>query len=517
MAVSTSIFEVACCAPLSYLDEEEHFEILNQKVAPESRQHEVTGWTLDSVARGVTVIGAAVFVSTALLTLAKEAAGCETASPDNDDAYVIPECGGRIFGMRPTSLLTNIVMISALVSAALMPFVGSLIDHTPYRRSVGRISAACLAFLILLQIYALRFAWFLAAIIQVIVAFLYSVHLCAVFAYLPELTNNTETLVEYTSRFTAAQYGASVVFLLTIVGVLNVAGIGYGQEVLAAQVSQTTVFIVITLFFGIAWSKMFQERQASHTIPQGTTLVNAGFVKLFRTAQEITTHHRALKWFLVSAAMTQSATTSFSSIAITYMTDQLLFGPEENAISIFLLLVFAVPGAKLAQVLTRWISPIQSLKCCLLLWMVATASASFLLRGKGQELVAYGFAVVWGLCMGWVYPTEKALYCSIIPSGQDAELMGVYIFACQIFSWLPPFVFSLMNETGFSMRTGLFSLNGYFFISFIVLQNRVGDYGDAVLYAESFSRSRHKTDQEYLPQVEKPSVVESEDDYAVIS
>ncbi len=517
MAVSTSIFEVACCAPLSYLDEEEHFEILNKKVAPESRQHEVTGWTLDSVARGVTVIGAAVFVSTALLTLAKEAAGCETASPDNDDAYVIPECGGRIFGMRPTSLLTNIVMISALVSAALMPFVGSLIDHTPYRRSVGRISAACLAFLILLQIYALRFAWFLAAIIQVIVAFLYSVHLCAVFAYLPELTNNTQALVEYTSRFTAAQYGASVVFLLTIVGVLNVAGIGYGQEVLAAQVSQTTVFIVITLFFGIAWSKMFQERQASHTIPQGTTLVNAGFVKLFRTAQEITTHHRALKWFLVSAAMTQSATTSFSSIAITYMTDQLLFGPEENAISIFLLLVFAVPGAKLAQVLTRWISPIQSLKCCLLLWMVTTASASFLLRGKGQELVAYGFAVIWGLCMGWVYPTEKALYCSIIPSGQDAELMGVYIFACQIFSWLPPFVFSLMNETGFSMRTGLFSLNGYFFISFIVLQNRVGDYGDAVLYAESFSRSRHKTDQEYLPQVEKPSVVESEDDYAVIT
>lgn len=74
-----------------------------------------------------------------------------------------------------------------------------------------------------------------------------------------------------------------------------------------------------------------------------------------------------------------------------------------------------------------------------------------------------------------------------------------------------------MNETGFSMRTGLFSLNGYFFISFIVLQTRVGDYGDAVLYAESFSRSRHKTDQEYLPQVEKPSVVESEDDYAVIT
>lgn len=452
-------------------------------------------------------MGAAVFVSTALLKLAKEAAGCETESPNNDDAYVVPECNEKIFGMRPTSLLTNIVMISGLASASLMPLVGSLIDHTPYRRMVGRVSAICLAFLIFLQIYALRYAWFLAAVIQVAVAFLYSVHLCAVYAYLPELTHNTETLVAYTSRFTAAQYGASVAFLLTMVGILRIAGIGYGQEVLAAQVSQTSVFLLVSVFFGIAWSGLFKKREASQSVPEGTTLINAGFVKLFRTAREISTYHRALKWFLVSAAMTQSATTSFSSIAITYMTDQLHFGPGENAIAILLLLIFAVPGAKLAQILTRWITPIQSLKCCLLLWMIATASASFVLRGKGQEMAAYAFAVVWGLCMGWVYPTEKALYCSIIPGGQDAELMGVYICACQIFSWLPPFVFTAMNEAGFSMRAGLFSLSGYYFVSFAVLHTLIGNYGDAVQHANTFVA------KDMAPSVK----TETSDDYVIIT
>jgi MFS-type transporter involved in bile tolerance (Atg22 family) len=300
------------------------------------------------------------------------------------------------------------------------------------------------------------------------------------------LTKNTEILVAYTSRFTASQFGASVIFLLLMITILRSAGIGNGQEVLAAQVSQTSVFLVTTIFFGIAWSGLFKERKASQSIPEGTTLVNAGFFKLFRTAKEITTYHTALKWFLVSAAMTQSATTSFSSIAITYMTDQLHFGPGENAIAILLLLVFAVPGARLAQVLTRWITPIQSLKCCLLLWMIATTSAAFVLRGKGQELMAYVFAIVWGLCIGWVYPTEKALYCSIIPSGQDAELMGVYIFACQIFSWLPPFVFSAMNEARFSLRAGLFSLTGYYFVSFAVLHLLIGDYRDAVHHANTF-------------------------------
>lgn len=502
-----------------YVDDEEHFESLSHDgVEQETRErHEATGWTLDSAARGVTVMGAAVFVSTALLKLAKEAAGCETVPEDtDDDSYVVPECNEKIYGMRPTSLLTNIVMISGLASASLLPLVGSLLDHTSHRRTVGRLSSACLALLILLQIYALKHAWFLAAVIQVAVAFLYSVHLCAVYAYLPELTTNTETLVAYTSRFTAAQYSASVLFLLTMVGILKMAGIGYGQEVLAAQVSQATVFLVVTAFFGIAWWYMFQERQASHSIPEGTTLVNAGFVKLFRTAGEIVTYHTSLKWFLVSAAMTQSATTSFSSIAITYMTDQLHFGAGENAISILLLLVFAVPGARLAQMLTKWITPIQSLKCCLLLWMIATATASFVLRGQGQEGLAYTFAAVWGLSIGWVYPTEKALYCSIIPRGQDAELMGVYIFACQILSWLPPFVFSAMNEAGFSLRAGLFSLNCFYFVSFAVLHTLVGNYDDAVEHARTFHDGKETKAGCYVAPKETRSS-SPDDDYVIIT
>ena len=126
--------------------------------------------------------------------------------------------------------------------------------------------------------------------------------------------------------------------------------------------------------------------------------------------------------------------------------------------------------------------------------MITTGAAAFVLRGKGQETTAYVFAAIWGLCIGWVYPTEKALYCSIIPSGQDAELMGVYIFACQIFSWLPPMVFSAMNEAGFSMRAGLLSLNAFFFVSFMVLQLKVGDYRAAVHHASTFNTSEGDED-----------------------
>ena len=57
--------------------------------------------------------------------------------------------------------------------------------------------------------------------------------------------------------------------------------------------------------------------------------------------------------------------------------------------------------------------------------------------------------------------------------------MGVYICACQILSWLPPLVFTIMNEAGISMRVGLLTLNAYFFASFVILFF-VGDYQAAM-------------------------------------
>lgn len=130
---------------------------------------EAMGWRLDAVARGVAIIGSAVFVSTALLKSAKQAAGCETEPPEDDDSNIVPECYGRIYGMRPSSLLTNIVMTVGLISAVIMPLVGSIIDHSRYRRAVGRISAGAFVILVVLQIVLLERAWFVAAVLQVFV------------------------------------------------------------------------------------------------------------------------------------------------------------------------------------------------------------------------------------------------------------------------------------------------------------------------------------------------------------
>lgn len=439
----------------------------------------VRSWTLDAAARGVAVMGGAVFVSTALLNKAKEAAGCVDLEDD--------ECEGRVYGMRPSSLLTNIVAIVGLISACFIPVVGSIIDHTDHRRQIGRASALMFTLLIVIQVLLLDNYWFGSAIVQIIIAVLYSVHLCTVYAYLPELTTDSGKLSTYASHFTAAQYSASVVFLVIMVYILSLVDVH--SDVTAAKVSQSVVVAVCTFFFGYAWSILFRDRIAKQVSPPGHSIYSAGFYHIFETSQAIWERHQAIKWFLIATAFTESAVNAFSSIAITFITAQLQFSSTENGIAILLLLVFAVPGTKISAYMSNRFNPIRSLQCCLLLWIVNTGAAALVLHGAGQQSTAYAHAVVWGVLLGWVYPTEKTLFCTIISKGAEAELMGVYICSCQVLSWLPPLMFTIMNEFGVSMRIGLFSLNIYFLLSFILLFF-IGDYREAVTHARDIDEGK---------------------------
>jgi MFS-type transporter involved in bile tolerance (Atg22 family) len=465
MSTSSSLSNVSDGKRVSSIDrkQQEHDEVL--------------GWTLDACARGVAVIGTAVFVSSDLLRLAKEATGCV----EYEEMWQ-QECTQRVYGMRPSSILAYIVMVVGLLSAVLMPLIGSIIDHTKYRRAVGSISAAFMSVMILIQMLVMEDHWFVAAILQIFVAFSYTVHLCATYAYLPELTTDHEKLTQYAARFSAAQYSGSVLFLLAMVGILSLVSRNY--DIRSSTISQTVVFVVCLTFFGYAWTWLFQPRPASQRVPKDRTLLSAGFWKIRKTAQTILLHHSAIKWFLVSAAFTQAATTTFSTIAITYMTELLGFDSKENGIAILILLLFGVPGTKIAAWLTSSINPIRSLQTNLIFWICSVSAASLFLYKPDQQGMAYAFAMFWGLAIGWVYPTEKTLYVTIIPRGQEAELMGTYICACQMLSWLPPLVFSVMNETGFSMRAGLFTLTFYFAVSFVILFF-VGDYNEAVAHAKA--------------------------------
>jgi hypothetical protein len=134
-------------------------------------------------------------------------------------------------------------------------------------------------------------------------------------------------------------------------------------------------------------------------------------------------------------------------------------------------------------------------------------------RGPNDVGLCYMFGGCWGMCLGWLQPQNTSSYVPVIPKNQEAEMMGLYVLACQIFSWLPPTVFTVMNELRVSMYYGLGSLSIYFLVSFICLY-MVGDYISVVqatvtdhVPSEAYSSSHITSDTEMTPQQQQHPIV----------
>ena len=148
--------------------------------------------------------------------------------------------------------------------------------------------------------------------------------------------------------------------------------------------------------------------------------------------------------------------------------------------------VAGIPGSKLSGMVVEW-RPLQSAMLCLLMFVIHTTLAALTLTGPESKNAMYGFTAVWGMCLfyGCIPPTTHAsLYCTIIPRGQESKLMGIYIFSGSVVAWLPPFVFSFLNEIGASMSIGLASLNVFFAGGFLIFM-RIGNYEEAVALSQN--------------------------------
>jgi MFS-type transporter involved in bile tolerance (Atg22 family) len=166
------------------------------------------------------------------------------------------------------------------------------------------------------------------------------------------------------------------------------------------------------------------------------------------------------------------------------MTDQLHFSSTETGIVVLLVLVGSIPGALMASRVASWWDPVRSAMAASIVLILNTLTEAIVLKGPGQQMEAYFFSIVWGIGTGWKWTNDRMLASILIPNGQDAELMGTYLFASQCLTWVPPLVFTLMNELGVSQRVGIGTFSIYYGIGTLALW-MIGDYRHAVDVAKA--------------------------------
>jgi UMF1 family MFS transporter len=118
---------------------------------------------------------------------------------------------------------------------------------------------------------------------------------------------------------------------------------------------------------------------------------------------------------------------------------------------------------------------------------MVTALMSVFVRGPEQLHLFYLLSAAIGVIFGWLVATERVLFCTLAPVGQEAEMMGLILCVHSAAAWLPPLLFSVINEAGFSLQWALASQDVIYGLA-IVTSLGVGNYETAVQQARDTSK-----------------------------
>jgi MFS-type transporter involved in bile tolerance (Atg22 family) len=238
-----------------------------------------------------------IFLSASLIILAERSVGCK----DDDEE----DCQGKVYGFKPTSLITIIATISGLLTAFLLPFIGAVIDFTRHRKLVGKCIVALIITFQAVQIYTVESTWFPMAILQALNGFFFQALELTAFSYLPEIKHavGEAIMTTYSSCFYALSFLTQSLFILTVIAVsLKLSA----DDVLTAQIGQALDVIVTGCFYILAFY-YFTPKNPKKELPNGSSLFVTGFKQVFVTARGIFKHYpTTLTRFLLAVTFAQS-------------------------------------------------------------------------------------------------------------------------------------------------------------------------------------------------------------------
>lgn len=227
-----------------------------------------------------------IYFSMALLQIAQNIAGCttnrievsEAEHDDDDDTFNFHlDCEDetkKLWGMfRPTSLLTTCAAIVSIGSSLAMPLIGSLIDHTPHRRTIGKCAASTLIALNAFGIAICEATFEFMVVGFIFAGFTFALLNCITNAYLPELKammDHHKNMSDFTASYSSSRFSSIALCLILVAGIIIDSGLG---DIAAARVCQLIVVPTLMLCWGFAWEYLLVDRPPLHEVPEGESLL----------------------------------------------------------------------------------------------------------------------------------------------------------------------------------------------------------------------------------------------------
>eukprot|EP00594_Rhizosolenia_setigera_P005629 CAMPEP_0178949468 /NCGR_PEP_ID=MMETSP0789-20121207/6063_1 /TAXON_ID=3005 /ORGANISM="Rhizosolenia setigera, Strain CCMP 1694" /LENGTH=282 /DNA_ID=CAMNT_0020629985 /DNA_START=21 /DNA_END=866 /DNA_ORIENTATION=- len=215
-----------------------------------------------------------VFLSVSLLKLANQ----EAEDKCSADVIEAGEC--KLYGFLPSSLLTNIAVIAGILTAIIMPIIGSVLDYTSHRRITGIIFSVTLMLIQAIQIGTVQKTWFAMSQLQAFAGFLYNALTLCLYSYLPEiaLAEGEKRMRSFSASFQIIYFVPSLIFLVSISAI----SIGFqSDDILTAQISQSANALILIVTFTLGWKLMPFVPAKQQEGSDKSNLLTSGFIKLW--------------------------------------------------------------------------------------------------------------------------------------------------------------------------------------------------------------------------------------------
>jgi len=281
-------------------------------------------------------------------------------------------------------------------------------------------------------------------------------------AYLPELSPDPRTVTRLAAQGISTLHVFEIAFTAVIFGLnasLGLTGI--------AGVRAACICGAVWMAIFATWSlKKMAPRAAAQTLPPGTGVLTAGYVVLRKSVRGIWVDYPMALRLLVGHMFLSAAVGAVISLATVFMVSFLEVSFTWVGIVFGLAMVGGLPGAVLATWLARHMSLKRVTIATCVFWASTFWVSPWVLTpedSKTRTMLLVLFSLLWGMGLGMVFTAPKAFFVTIVPGGREAEFMGIQKLFGKSLSWLPPLIYTLINEsTGGNMQLAMFSLNFFF-------------------------------------------------------
>lgn len=478
------------------------------------RYPHTSGYLWDNLASGL-VLATNTFLNLALLRLATEAANCK-GNP-TDDEYT---CNRSTMGLKPSSWISAIATIGALLGAILTPLVGALSDYTRHRRLVGASSAWTLAIVTLLQSSISESTWFFVALLQIPSITSYVLHQGSSLSYLPGLSRiEGSDKDDEAMRFRVNACTVIVGFGSQIFGILFFVGLSLALSIgivnLSALVQLTIGMALICIFASIWHPSCFGYRGALVDIPalkvfpqnlygisEARALLVVSFYEVLGSYRLLRDYYPNVLYFLTGYTLSTAAMSSFASLSIVFLNDHLKLNPTQSVAAVLVTLIVAVPSGALAvRIMARYTARVTFLSVIVCMW-ASTMVAPLVLIDASAANYIYIFSAFWGFLFGTYYTSNTSFYTQLVPKHSESQFMALYYSAAVLLNFAPPAVFTLINEMTNATIFVFYILAFFFAISYPIIRRvdiekaqkeiieHDSEFGIAAAMMSTFSRER---------------------------